>query len=159
MAETSDPKTGEPPIYADVLNDPEWVEGVSKLLWAKSPYGGFFLRGTCPICNHHEGINVFVPTTWTTVGGLKVGAVPTVQAPEFNVESVPQSLCTSSETAKESFEPEVLTKATDKSSKTSNPTEVVRCSCNESHIGTPSGKSGCGRWGFISVPMVPASHV
>jgi hypothetical protein len=28
--------------------------------------------------------------------------------------------------------------------------EFVPCQCSEDHDGRPAGKSGCGRWGFVS---------
>jgi hypothetical protein len=146
MVEAADAKPGAEPKYADVLDDPAWINGVSELAWTKSPYGGFVLRGTCPVCEHDVGINVFVPTIWTSLVGATPTRVGGTRTKSVGIESVPDDVL------------EEETPAT-KDSELSAWSEVVRCSCHEAHIDTPSGKSGCGRWGFIPVPKVSPNHV
>jgi hypothetical protein len=129
------------PDYAEIKSDPDWMAGVAKLSWNKSHYGGVFLSGDCPTCQHLNGINVFVPTTWAT-GDDGQSAPSTLSTP-----ATLKTLELDDERATVSDSNPAMSKR----SNSAPPLEVVLCQCNEVHENTAKGKTGCGRWGYVVV--------
>ena len=133
--------------YQDVKGDLTWLEKVSELKWEESPYGGLTLRGTCPACNDLEGINVFVPTVWVTGGG---SSTPPTKAVSEQLEEATNLSTTSPKR-------QAKNKMKRKKPEFVRTSEMVLCCCNTKHLNTPTGKSGCGRWGYVPINCDPKS--
>lgn len=152
--------SGERPAYEDILNAQEWLIGVKQLTWMSSKYGGATLKGACPACTHVDGINVFVPTVWVKDGGVSLSSdiysrSAVDEAGHIKLDAVLRDLL--SEQPRENLGREVSKMAKKRKGKNRSPVinfEAVICQCSLTHIGTPEGKSGCGRWGYIEVPIM-----
>ncbi|HTX01209.1 MAG TPA: hypothetical protein VMD59_20665 [Acidimicrobiales bacterium] len=131
--------------------DPNWVNLPVHLKGrVDKSYGGLALYGPCPRCKHHDGINVFIPTTWATVVG----------APAAGPQSVGVRALVRPGAASEGSEVEwegTAVGGTGEGDSLAELVEVIVCHCGSEHAHQPpAGRSGCGYWGNLHLSKVPA---
>jgi hypothetical protein len=112
-------------------------------------YKGIVLFGSCPRCQHADGINVFIPSTWATVAGTAAPRAAYIQ-PTL-ATGIPATGATA-ENAIEGYEVEGWVSYTTKPwrAETEEIVEVIVCRCGHEHDHQPpSGRSGCGYWAYL----------
>jgi hypothetical protein len=124
--------------------DPAWASlSITLWGWFNKDYGGMVLFGPCPRCEHEDGINVFIPTTWATTTAT--------------ITSSPGPAAFTGPVAAERREPiqkvQWLGPFPDTPGPEARPdelVEVVVCRCGLDHQHQPpSGRSGCGYWSYF----------
>jgi hypothetical protein len=145
-------KTASGVAYRELKDDAEWLRGVRDLGWQSSKYGGVVKRGKCPVCDHPEGIDVFVPSLWLkdSLGSSELAREETTDLGSLECDAKDSTIFVvdaHTERAQISQVPTPRQKVID------HDYEMVLCSCTVNHPDTPKGKSGCGRWGYVRVPF------
>ena|ERR1700728_3950345 len=119
--------------------DPSWADLPIPLQGTfKKDYGGIALFGPCPRCKHDDGINIFIPTTWATVttGGSPGSSFVSAALSQGTERVLQWQGSDQPATGPEAQAPEVV--------------EVVVCRCGDERLHKPpSGRSGCGYWGYL----------
>jgi len=112
-------------------------------------YKGIVLFGRCPRCAHDDGINVFIPNTWATVGGTAAQSTAYIQPK--SVTGIPAIEATAQQ-AIEGYAVEGWVSYTSEPwhAGTDEIVEVIVCRCGHEHDHQPpSGRSGCGYWAYL----------
>jgi hypothetical protein len=123
--------------------DPDWVDiPISLQMRISHDYGGVVLYGPCPRCEHADGINVFIPTTWATTTSAAAPSAPSASAVALGSDGVGTRAQVQWEGPK--------TNEMGIEAAVDAVVEIVACRCGAEHTHhPPAGRSGCGYWTYL----------
>jgi hypothetical protein len=123
-----------------------------------SDYKGVVLFGPCPNCDHDDGINLFIPTTWATITGPGRTALPYIAEPAYRAVQA-------AGTGPVAGVRELKAMASDTpdpgpgAMKEEEIVELIVCHCGKEHDHEPpAGRSGCGYWAYLHLPKKMMSN-
>lgn len=157
MLEPGAPAAGTADKAAFCGYDPLWAELPLKLKGRfNKEYGGISLCGPCPRCEHADGINVFIPTTWATASASTAAGSPMVGVRAF---VLPSAIGAETDVRwdRVQWQPPDTT-AVGPEAQLQEIVEVIVCRCGvDFKHKPPSGKAGCGYWTYLHLQkgMIP----